>query len=83
MDIKGIQHKLMELVEDWIKEATPEDAIKNAYRIKHLISAIKDLQEMERLTTQTYEQTKRLVVLELMNRYPELGKILERELGNV
>lgn len=81
MDFTTIKQRIQEAMQEFLITNDAEKIIKNAYRIKNLLSSLKDIAEIEKIYgEQTYEGVKKLVITELIAKYPHLRGILEAEL---
>lgn len=81
MDFTTIKQRIQEAIQEFLITNDAEKIIKNAYRIKNLLSSLKDIAEIEKMySEQTYEGVKKLVITELITKYPHLRGILEAEL---
>lgn len=84
MELDKIRMRIIEGLEDFLMNAESKDIVKSAYRIKNLLSAIKDIAEIEKLySEQTYETVRRLVIQELITKYPTIAALLQNELSTV
>lgn len=84
MELSKIRERIIKGLEDFLTNAESENIVKSAYRIKNLLSAIKDIAEIEKLySEQTYETVRRLVIQELITKYPAIATLLQNELSTV
>lgn len=84
MELNRIRERIIKGLEDFLMNAESKDIVKSAYRIKNLLSAIKDIAEIEKLySEQTYETVRRLVIQELITKYPTIATLLQNELSTV
>ena len=84
MDLSKIRERLIESLEDFLLNAESKDIVKSAYRIKNLLSAVKDIAEIEKLyAEQTYKTVKHLVIQELKVKYPIIAELLDNELSTI
>lgn len=84
MELNRIRERIIQGLEDFLLNAESKDIVKSAYRIKNLLSAIKDIAEIEKLySEQTYETVRRLVIQELITKYPTIATLLQNELSTV
>lgn len=84
MELSRIRERIIEGLEEFLINAESKDIVKSAYRIKNLLSAIKDIAEIEKIySEQTYETVRRLVIQELITKYPTIATLLQNELSTV
>lgn len=81
--MRELKELLINHLSEFIKTAESKDIIKNAYRIYNLINSIKAISELEKLELEKgYDTLKNLVIMELIEKYPELADTLKLELND-
>lgn len=84
MNLKIIRERIVEGLAEFLQNADYELIVKSAYRIKHLLSALKDIAEIEKIySEQTYETFKKLTLQELAVKYPQIAELLKSEMYDV
>lgn len=84
MNLEIIRKRIIEGLAEFLQNADYEVVVKSAYRIKHLLSALKDIAEIEKIySEQTYETFKKLTLQELMVKYPQIAELLKTEMYEV
>lgn len=84
MNLETIRTRIVEGLAEFLQNADYETIVRSAYRIKHLLSALKDIAEIEKIySEQTYETFKKLTLQELIVKYPQIAELLKTEMYEV